>query len=593
MMLKATKDGFSMDEALNDIANSTDKAGTSLKYFDTRATATALVLADNKDAVQALNDTLLDSEGAAKGMADIMDKTLEGSMMKLKSATEGLGIAFGEILAPAIGSIAKFMSEMAMKFSELSAGTKKTIVVIAALAAAIGPLIFMVGALSTAFAFLLANPIVLAITAIVVAVGALAISMADVNDKIKEVSKSTKILTEASEEATRQISGETERVKSYYDALRKTNKGSQERADLIKTINRTYGTTLTNLENESDFVKQLDSSYIDLIKSLKTKIKLSIKEDALTELMKLEAGIRSITDAIEGKIFNEDLSINTDIPYDDFRFMQYELQKQNDLLNNNIDAQEKLLSGSFFNGIAKGDAPVTTINNATRALDKFKIKLDEIKGQSALKSLSKGKEFKMPDLFKLKPIDLKVNLSKSSISQSATDLLDSVDEMAFEAKIKAKELGEEMGYALTSGLKNLATEGLVSFGQFIGDVMSGGDMTIDDFGRGLLDSIGKFMGQFGEAMIAMGIAQTLLDVAIKSGNGPLAIIGGVALVAAGAALSNLSKKGVGGGGSTAPSPSTGGTSFNNSDNGYSFDNEITLSGRDMIITQKRERAFGR
>jgi hypothetical protein len=30
-------------------------------------------------------------------------------------------------------------------------------------------------------------------------------------------------------------------------------------------------------------------------------------------------------------------------------------------------------------------------------------------------------------------------------------------------------------------------------------------MTVKDFGKGLLDSIGKFMSQFGEAMIAMGI----------------------------------------------------------------------------------------
>ena len=113
------------------------------------------------------------------------------------------------------------------------------------------------------------------------------------------------------------------------------------------------------------------------------------------------------------------------------------------------------------------------------------------------------------------------------------------------------QMGREMGAALNNGLQNLVTEGLVSLGKFIGDVMAGGDMTVADFGRGLLDSIGKFMGQFGEAMIAMGIAQTLLKASIATMNPVAAIIGGVALVAAGAAISSLSKKGVDSG-SSAP-----------------------------------------
>jgi hypothetical protein len=586
MMLKATKDGFSMDEALREIASSTDKAGTSLKYFDTRATATALVLADNIKAVKGLNDELLDSSGAAKDMADIMDKTLEGSMMKLKSATEGMGIAFGEILAPAIGKIANFLSDIAMKFAELSEGTKKTITIIAALAAAIGPLIFLLGGLSVAFAFLLANPIVLAITGIALAVGALAMSMVDVNDKIKEVSKSTKILTKASEEAKRQISGETERVKSYYDALRQTNKGSQERADLIETINRTYGATLKNLEDETAFVNQLDTSYNDLIKSLKTKIKLGIQEDSLTELVKVEAGIQSIIDAIEGKIYKDgDFSqgYNMGIPYEEILWEREQILKQYDLLDKNLEAQEKLLSGSFFEDIAATPPPTSTTKKIVKSIEDS---LDGMVVPMPTVDFSKLNIGNPNDLVKVEPYEIDLEVNKGGFDE----VIEKLDSLV----TKAQEIGQEMGAALNNGLQNLVTEGLVSLGQFIGDVMSGGDMTVQDFGRGLLDSIGKFMGQFGEAMIAMGIAQTLLKASIATMNPAAAIIGGVALVAAGAAISNLSKKGVDSG-SSAPSPSYSGSgsAFNNSDNGYSFENNITLSGRDMIITQKRERAFGR
>jgi hypothetical protein len=159
----------------------------------------------------------------------------------------------------------------------------------------------------------------------------------------------------------------------------------------------------------------------------------------------------------------------------------------------------------------------------------------------------------------------------------------------------AEELGKEMGSALSSGLQALATEGLTQFGEFLGNVISGGDMTVQDFGRGLLESIGKFMSQFGEAMIAMGIAQTMLDAAIKTGNGPLAIIGGVALVAAGAAISNLSKKGI---------DKSGGMDSYGGGNGLSSMNgigsnmqpivlETKISGRDLVLVQSRSNNFRR
>ena len=43
-------------------------------------------------------------------------------------------------------------------------------------------------------------------------------------------------------------------------------------------------------------------------------------------------------------------------------------------------------------------------------------------------------------------------------------------------------------------------------------------------------------------MIAMGIAQAMLKASIKTMNPAVAILGGIALVAAGAVISNLSKK---------------------------------------------------
>jgi len=568
MMLKATKDGFSMEEALSDIASSTDKAGTSLKYFDTRATATALVLADNIDNVKSFNAELMDAGGSAKAMADIMDNTLEGSMMKLKSATEGLGISFGEVIAPAVSAAADVLASIALKFSNLSDESKNIIVIVGSLAAAIGPLIYVVGLLSAALAVLAANPIMLTIGLLAAGFIALQIAANETNRIFGYVEKATKKMSEAYD----QLGAEIAKINEI------KQKGSSASLEEIKlsvlstkaTIKKTNALIKENLERK--------------------KILLAQKKEAMAQAMQATRAAGR-----QGEFIDVELGKVKGLE-DNIALLSSEiekLQKQGGLAVDGLtelEEQIKTLGTPSANGITKTTDALAEVG---KQAEKVKINVGNIMGGGMLEKLApKIKGIKLPEI---KPIDLKVHLNKSSISETAQNLLDSVDEMAIEAKIKAQNLGEEMGAALSSGLKDLATQGLVSFGQFLGDVMSGGDMTIQDFGRGLLDSIGKFMGQFGEAMIAMGIAQTILDASIKTGNGPAAIVGGVALVAAGAALSNLSKKGIDKGGGVTDTGGGGGVNFNNQNGspGYMMQLETKISGRDIILVQEREAAFKR
>jgi len=219
----------------------------------------------------------------------------------------------------------------------------------------------------------------------------------------------------------------------------------------------------------------------------------------------------------------------------------------------------------FSKGIEAANLQTPAIESITKGLKSKGLKFDE--------------PIKAPVQIDIKPIELTQEL---------------FDEQAIAAaKKQAADLGEEMGDALSSGLKSLATEGLTQFGDFLGTVISGGDMTVKDFGKGLLDSLGKFMGQFGEAMIAMGIAQVMLDVAIKSFNPALAIIGGVALVAAGAAISNLSQKGIDKSGASNPSSFSGGYSSMNTSNMQPIVLETKISGRDLVLVQSRSNNFRR
>ena len=89
MMLEAKKQGLSWNEALDKVNNSQDKASTSLELFGKRGVAAGIILAENQDTVAGLTDKLLESDDAAKKMAETQRNTLGGAIKLLTSAWEG------------------------------------------------------------------------------------------------------------------------------------------------------------------------------------------------------------------------------------------------------------------------------------------------------------------------------------------------------------------------------------------------------------------------------------------------------------------------------------------------------------------------
>jgi TP901 family phage tail tape measure protein len=118
--------------------------------------------------------------GVAQELADARMSGTAGAIEQLKGSLETAALAIGEALAPALSKVAGFIKDLADRFTSLSPQAQTIIVVIAAIAAAMGPLLIVIGsvisaigALSGAMAFLIANPVVLAIIGIVAAIAAL------------------------------------------------------------------------------------------------------------------------------------------------------------------------------------------------------------------------------------------------------------------------------------------------------------------------------------------------------------------------------------------------------------------------------------
>lgn len=120
------------------------------QIFDTRTIAGANALLENcTDAWDDLSEAIGDAEGAAKQMADTQLDNLEGQLTILGSAVEGAAIAFGQILIPMIVPVIQKLQEFFSWLTNLNEGTQRLIVTIGIIAAAIGPILIIIGQIST------------------------------------------------------------------------------------------------------------------------------------------------------------------------------------------------------------------------------------------------------------------------------------------------------------------------------------------------------------------------------------------------------------------------------------------------------------
>lgn len=95
--------------------------------------------------IEKLSGAISDCDGTSLSMAETMQDNLAGQLTILKSQLEELAISFSDILMPAIRSIVSHIQGLVDKLNQLDPQTKETIVKIALVAAALGPLLIVIG----------------------------------------------------------------------------------------------------------------------------------------------------------------------------------------------------------------------------------------------------------------------------------------------------------------------------------------------------------------------------------------------------------------------------------------------------------------
>lgn len=127
--------------AMGDL-DATTQAQALSTIFGTEAMSgwAAIVSASDAD-FQSLTDAIYGCEGAAEAAAAVKLDNLSGQITILKSTIEGIAIQIGDILMPTIRNVVARIQEWAAAFAAADEDTKKTILTVAGVVAAIGPLI--------------------------------------------------------------------------------------------------------------------------------------------------------------------------------------------------------------------------------------------------------------------------------------------------------------------------------------------------------------------------------------------------------------------------------------------------------------------
>lgn len=153
--LELMQEGASLSDVLQIISDSAKEQGLAFSdlWGSTEAGKAGLILLG--DSAATFNETLVEmhnSTGATEtafGKLNTNSYTIQKALNQLKNTAIELGSAIMSVLAPIIMALAEKIQAFTTWFSGLSDGTKKMIVIIAGIVAAVGPVLIIIGKIAT------------------------------------------------------------------------------------------------------------------------------------------------------------------------------------------------------------------------------------------------------------------------------------------------------------------------------------------------------------------------------------------------------------------------------------------------------------
>lgn len=215
----------------------------------------AIVNATEED-FTSLSDAIYNSNGSAEEMANVMQDNLNGQLTILKSQLQELAIQFGDILVPIIRKVVSVVQNLTDKLNAMDPQTKETIVKIAAVVAAVGPVLIIIGKLVSGIGaviqvmgLIVANPIVLVIAAIIAAIVLLIANWDTVKEKATELWSH---ITEKFEAIKEAVTGKiTEMKDNVSEKFENIKSAASEKFEAVKSVTSTILSAVASTTSEN------------------------------------------------------------------------------------------------------------------------------------------------------------------------------------------------------------------------------------------------------------------------------------------------------------------------------------------------------
>lgn len=600
--------GLSWGEAMERMQKSQNPLSTAMELFGKRGAAVASIIADNVSSVSSLTGVLNNSEGSAKAMAKTMDNTLNGSMLRLKSAVEGLSIGIGTMLTPLIRSLADYAAVFADKLSNMSEHSKKLIILFSGIAAAAGPVMFALGKINVmiAAAIPLLGKMGIVITGslapllawaagiglVIMAIRQLLPKTKQLTDEQKRAAESAQKLKDIYHDASVEAQSQKIKLEQLNNVIKDNTIRETTRRKAISDLRKEMPSYLKSISDEElltmGATKQIDL-YVASLKSkaiaigLQSQVQEKANRLAELEVQKAQPEI-DITpqfkiDEYGNRIVDEQAN---EMAKKARETMSTRINGEITELNKEIDGLLKLqnkyksvsdkasktaLGGTLGGSSQGGEAdtiikeftlePVVTIDEGAFDRD-YQRMIDRLEG----------------DLPKLEPIMVDTDGMYDAQSEKMAQFADNMKNAAAQLKNSLVSLGAD------------AIEGVFfAMGQAAANV----EGAFKDFGRATLESVASFMGDFGKLLIAGAIASEAMQKTLFT-NPAIALAAGVGLVAAAGLIKGLSSQNPttynGGGGTPSYSGSAYGGYGSNTSNGI-ITLESVVYGKDIRLSSNR------
>lgn len=455
-----------------------------------------------------------------------------GKLLQLKNNLGDLGEQFGEILAEYIKPFVDKIRDLVFKFQELNPETKKMIVNVALLAAAVGPALLIFGQLASAFSGIIGFartlvPLIAGMagpfTLLAAAIGFVAWNWDDFELKFKRDLELMKIDVVKFAQAFQLIKqGNFSAATAVWKAASKAQ----------KEINENYKTIFADKTAKAGTISGSTVPFVDSI----VNIPAILKPNAGDSDLDLSAYLNNLKD-LETKSKGAKGSLSW--------------------LNDEISKLQKKISENVLTPSGMVEAVKQMVNyegkvkKLEEAVDKLKNKLGQpiieierlaktVMGDKIANLLSMGRNQPfMAGLGKQAGID-KENLNKSLLK--GLNITYVVPEGIDEAQSRVEEFTGSIENALQSLRENGIMAAADGFTDLFAAIATGGDVGAAFTGvfSGLLD----VLGQFARMAIAAGIAATALGKALLNPLNPAAAAGAITAGIALLAITKVIKAGI-------------------------------------------------